>query len=273
MAGLQLCCAVLCGYDGRPAALNLTQNSTGWLTHWGEAMANTSAGGRARQGAVVPLLSNMHVGACEDNAREDMRGHGACALPLSNGHALAWDMAPCLPHFAWNCLPRALIIIPILPMQRCWPRTRRSCWSGPTPPPPSASTWWGGRAPGGVRCRAAGVCGRAAGVRGRAPACGREGGTRDGRPLQRWGWEFGRASAGAWVLLAGGTSLHPPLSHRLCTHPPSAAPPLPLPLQIHGGTNFGFWAGANVDGGRYLPHITSYDYDAPISGTRGIGCR
>jgi beta-galactosidase len=35
---------------------------------------------------------------------------------------------------------------------------------------------------------------------------------------------------------------------------------------IHGGTNFGFWAGANVDGERYLPHITSYDYDAPISG-------
>ncbi|KAI7843402.1 hypothetical protein COHA_003000 [Chlorella ohadii] len=34
---------------------------------------------------------------------------------------------------------------------------------------------------------------------------------------------------------------------------------------IHGGTNFGFWAGANVDGERYLPHITSYDYDAPIS--------
>jgi beta-galactosidase len=34
---------------------------------------------------------------------------------------------------------------------------------------------------------------------------------------------------------------------------------------VHGGTNFGFWAGANVDGARYLPHITSYDYDAPIS--------
>ncbi|KAL4853981.1 Glutamate-1-semialdehyde 2 [Chlorella vulgaris] len=34
---------------------------------------------------------------------------------------------------------------------------------------------------------------------------------------------------------------------------------------LHGGTNFGFWAGANVDGTRYLPHITSYDYDSPIS--------
>jgi beta-galactosidase len=35
---------------------------------------------------------------------------------------------------------------------------------------------------------------------------------------------------------------------------------------VHGGTNFGFRAGANVDNdGKYLPHITSYDYDAPIS--------
>lgn len=34
----------------------------------------------------------------------------------------------------------------------------------------------------------------------------------------------------------------------------------------HGGTNFGFWAGANVENdGRYEPHITSYDYDGPIS--------
>ena len=45
---------------------------------------------------------------------------------------------------------------------------------------------------------------------------------------------------------------------------------------IHGGTNFGFWAGANVDGMHYMPHITSYDYDAPISeagdyGQPGIG--
>eukprot|EP00927_Polykrikos_kofoidii_P040383 TRINITY_DN34535_c0_g1_i1.p1 TRINITY_DN34535_c0_g1~~TRINITY_DN34535_c0_g1_i1.p1 ORF type:complete len:642 (+),score=71.91 TRINITY_DN34535_c0_g1_i1:57-1982(+) len=42
----------------------------------------------------------------------------------------------------------------------------------------------------------------------------------------------------------------------------------------HGGTNFGFWSGAN--GGqhkRYEPDITSYDYRAPISeaGTHGIG--
>lgn len=32
---------------------------------------------------------------------------------------------------------------------------------------------------------------------------------------------------------------------------------------FHGGTNFGFWNGANY-GGRYEPHITSYDYDAPL---------
>mmetsp|Transcript_13310 Transcript_13310/g.40276 ORF Transcript_13310/g.40276 Transcript_13310/m.40276 type:complete len:730 (-) Transcript_13310:513-2702(-) len=43
----------------------------------------------------------------------------------------------------------------------------------------------------------------------------------------------------------------------------------------HGGTNFGYWAGANVDK-KYWPHITSYDYDAPISeagstGQPGIG--
>ena len=34
---------------------------------------------------------------------------------------------------------------------------------------------------------------------------------------------------------------------------------------IHGGSNFGFWAGANVDGQHFMPHITSYDYDAPVS--------
>ena len=35
---------------------------------------------------------------------------------------------------------------------------------------------------------------------------------------------------------------------------------------VHGGTNFGFWAGANSGGkGNYLPDITSYDYDAPIN--------
>lgn len=32
----------------------------------------------------------------------------------------------------------------------------------------------------------------------------------------------------------------------------------------HGGTNFGFFAGANY-GGKYEPHVTSYDYDAPIN--------
>ncbi len=35
---------------------------------------------------------------------------------------------------------------------------------------------------------------------------------------------------------------------------------------IHGGTNFGFRAGANVTGSlRYQPDVTSYDYDAPIN--------
>eukprot|EP00823_Brevimastigomonas_motovehiculus_P004738 TRINITY_DN3232_c0_g1_i1.p1 TRINITY_DN3232_c0_g1~~TRINITY_DN3232_c0_g1_i1.p1 ORF type:complete len:624 (-),score=147.55 TRINITY_DN3232_c0_g1_i1:220-2070(-) len=34
---------------------------------------------------------------------------------------------------------------------------------------------------------------------------------------------------------------------------------------IHGGTNWGFYAGANGDALYYQPHVTSYDYDAPIS--------
>jgi len=35
---------------------------------------------------------------------------------------------------------------------------------------------------------------------------------------------------------------------------------------IHGGTNFGFWAGANSSSRtQYNPDITSYDYDAPIT--------
>jgi len=33
---------------------------------------------------------------------------------------------------------------------------------------------------------------------------------------------------------------------------------------VHGGTNFGLTAGAN-DSGRYLPLVTSYDYDSPLS--------
>jgi len=32
---------------------------------------------------------------------------------------------------------------------------------------------------------------------------------------------------------------------------------------VHGGTNFGFWAGANM-GESFQPDVTSYDYDAPI---------
>jgi beta-galactosidase len=36
---------------------------------------------------------------------------------------------------------------------------------------------------------------------------------------------------------------------------------------IHGGTNFGYTAGANAsdDGSNYQPHVTSYDYGAPIT--------
>jgi len=34
---------------------------------------------------------------------------------------------------------------------------------------------------------------------------------------------------------------------------------------LHGGTNFGFTAGANSGGNGYQPDITSYDYDAPIN--------
>ena len=34
---------------------------------------------------------------------------------------------------------------------------------------------------------------------------------------------------------------------------------------IHGGTNFGFSAGANSGGKGYEPDLTSYDYDAPVS--------
>jgi len=38
---------------------------------------------------------------------------------------------------------------------------------------------------------------------------------------------------------------------------------------IHGGTNFGFTAGANSGGKGYEPDVTSYDYDAPI-GEQGL---
>ncbi len=35
---------------------------------------------------------------------------------------------------------------------------------------------------------------------------------------------------------------------------------------IHGGTNFGYWAGANAfSPAQYQPDVTSYDYDAPIN--------
>ena len=37
---------------------------------------------------------------------------------------------------------------------------------------------------------------------------------------------------------------------------------------VHGGSNFGLTAGANAFKNQsydYLPHVTSYDYDAPIN--------
>ena len=34
---------------------------------------------------------------------------------------------------------------------------------------------------------------------------------------------------------------------------------------FEGGTNFGFWNGANAGGNNYSPQPTSYDYDAPLS--------
>lgn len=34
---------------------------------------------------------------------------------------------------------------------------------------------------------------------------------------------------------------------------------------FHGGTNFGFMNGANLDGEAYLADVTSYDYDAPLN--------
>src|SRR5437764_1011489 len=44
---------------------------------------------------------------------------------------------------------------------------------------------------------------------------------------------------------------------------------------LHGGTSFGFFAGANADdwSGRYTPDITSYDYSAPITEQGGAGVR
>jgi beta-galactosidase len=34
---------------------------------------------------------------------------------------------------------------------------------------------------------------------------------------------------------------------------------------FHGGTSFGWMNGANIDGGKYDPDVTSYDYDVPVS--------
>ena len=38
----------------------------------------------------------------------------------------------------------------------------------------------------------------------------------------------------------------------------------------HGGTNFGYWSGANGGGGSsYQPHETSYDYNSPVAEAGG----
>jgi beta-galactosidase len=34
---------------------------------------------------------------------------------------------------------------------------------------------------------------------------------------------------------------------------------------FHGGTSFGWMNGANIDNGKYVPTVTSYDYDSPVS--------
>ncbi|BDA42797.1 beta-galactosidase [Coccomyxa sp. Obi] len=39
----------------------------------------------------------------------------------------------------------------------------------------------------------------------------------------------------------------------------------------HGGSNWGFWAGSGGTDGDFLPQLTSYDYDAPISEAGGSG--
>jgi hypothetical protein len=39
----------------------------------------------------------------------------------------------------------------------------------------------------------------------------------------------------------------------------------------YGGTNWGFWNGANGGGSDFEPVITSYDYDSPISEGGGHG--
>ena len=41
----------------------------------------------------------------------------------------------------------------------------------------------------------------------------------------------------------------------------------------HGGTSFGFWSGSNGGESSFLPDITSYDYDSPVSegGEHGYG--
>lgn len=41
----------------------------------------------------------------------------------------------------------------------------------------------------------------------------------------------------------------------------------------HGGTNFGLWAGANHDGTRFQPTVTSYDSDAPIAEHGAVGAK
>ena len=40
---------------------------------------------------------------------------------------------------------------------------------------------------------------------------------------------------------------------------------------FHGGTSFGWMAGANIDGENYNPDVTSYDYDVPVTENGALG--
>jgi beta-galactosidase len=68
-------------------------------------------------------------------------------------------------------------------------------------------------------------------------------------PIQHWGEPLNRRAASECAdlverLLARGASISL--------------------YMAHGGTNFGLWSGANLNGDKFLPSVTSYDYDSPI---------
>lgn len=68
-----------------------------------------------------------------------LRAHGSAP-----SHHAGLRHAPCLqPSMTLWRLERSTSMLPSHKQtaQRCWPRTPRFCWSGPTPQPPSASTW------------------------------------------------------------------------------------------------------------------------------------